>query len=476
MSPAKVISAWIQRRVRPMTVPLIVGCALLMQMLDATVITTALPAMADDLGESPVRMNIAMTAYLLSAAVFVPICGWAADRFGARRVFVLAIMLFTLSSVWCGLAQSLEQIIAGRFVQGFAGAMMVPVGRIVLLRTVPKSELVRAISFLSLPALFGPILGPALGGLLVTYTTWRWIFFMNVPIGILGVYLVFRFIEKDGGGEPAPLDFVGFVLTGICMATLVFGFDLISHADVEWPWIGGLLGLGLGSALLYYLHAQRREKPILDFSLFKIQTFRTSIIGGNLCRLAIGAVPFLLAMQLQVAFGLSAVAAGMLTFSGAVGALVMKFTAPHIYNSFGFRRALVWNAWLLGFSIVANCLFTAQTPHAVIVVVLLVSGFFRSLQLTAVNSLTYADIKPEQMGSASGMASAAQQLAISMGVAVAAFSLKMSMTLRGVDKLEAIDVVPGYLLIALSSLISGWAFSRMSADAGKALLKKEKKA
>lgn len=476
MSPIKRMSAWVQRRVRPMTVPLIVGCALLMQMLDATVITTALPAMAGDLGESPVRMNIAMTAYLLSAAVFVPVCGWAADRFGARRVFVLAIMLFTLSSVWCGLAQSLEQVIAGRFVQGFAGAMMVPVGRIVLLRTVPKSELVRAISFLSMPALFGPIMGPALGGLLVTYTTWRWIFFMNVPIGVLGVYLVFRFIQKDEGGTAAPLDFIGFVLSGICMATLVFGFDLVSHSDVEWPWLAALLAIGLGSGLLYYVHAQHREKPILDFSLFKIPTFRTSIIGGNLCRLAIGAVPFLLAMQLQVAFGLSAVAAGLLTFSGAVGALIMKFTAAPIYNAFGFRRALVWNAWLLGLSILANCLFSVETPHAVIVVVLLVSGFLRSLQLTAVNSLTYADIGPEQMGSASGMASAAQQLAISMGVAVAAFSLKVSMTMRGVEQLEAVDVLPGYVLIACASVLSGWAFSRMAPDAGKSLLKKAKKA
>lgn len=460
---------WFQRvaaRVSPMVVPLIVGCALFMQMLDATVIATALPAMGVSLGEDPVRMNVAITAYLLAVAVFVPICGWAADRFGARRVFAAAIALFTLSSMACGLAQTLPQLIAGRLAQGFAGAMMVPVGRLVLLRSVPKSEMVRAMSFLSMPALLGPIVGPALGGFLVTYTSWRWIFFINVPIGLLGVFLVMKYIKDVEGGEAAPLDLIGFALTGICLATLVFCFDAVAHGVMPWTAAVAMVAAGLFCGWLYTLHAKRTPHPILDLELLKVQTFRVSLVGGNLCRLAVGAVPFLLAMQLQVGFGLSPFAAGMLTFAGAVGALLMKVTAPPIIRRFGFRQVLMINAIFTGLSIAACLFFTEATPHVLILFVLLLGGFFRSLQLTGVNTLAYADIAPEQMGRATGLASVAQQLGISMGVAVAAFSLKISMSLRGATVLEPRDIIPGYVLIGLSYLVSIYFFRNLAPSAG----------
>lgn len=449
-----------------MVVPLIVGCALFMQMLDSTVIATALPAMAHSLGEDPVRMNVAITAYLLSVAVFVPVCGWAADRFGARRVFAAAIALFTLSSVACGMSQTLMQLILGRVVQGFAGAMMVPVGRIVLLRSVKKSEMVRAMSFLSMPALLGPIMGPALGGALVTYASWRWIFFINVPIGLLGVYLVLKYIKDIEAGTPKPLDFIGFLLTGACLASLVFCFDAVAHGVMPLPVVAAMLGGGVLCGWLYVLHARRIPNPILDFELLKVPTFFTSVMGGNLCRLAVGAVPFLLAMQLQVGFGLTPFAAGMLTFSGAVGALVMKVSAPRIIKRGGFRRVLIINAMLTGLSITACLLFTVATPHLLILAVLLLGGFFRSLQLTSVNTLAYADITSEQMGRATGLASVAQQLAISMGVALAAFTLKTSMSLRGSPVLESVDVIPGYLLIGAAFFISIYFFRGLSPTAG----------
>ncbi|MDX3904608.1 MAG: DHA2 family efflux MFS transporter permease subunit [Pigmentiphaga sp.] len=447
-------------------VPLIVGCALFMQMLDSTVIATALPAMAHSLGEDPVKLNVAITAYLLSAAVFVPICGWAADRFGARQVFASAIVLFAVSSTLCGLSQSLGQLVAGRMLQGFAGAMMVPVGRIVLLRTVPKSDLVRAMSFLSMPALLGPIFGPAVGGFLVEYGSWRWIFFMNVPIGILGVVLVLRYIKDIDGGKPQPLDFIGFLLTAVCLGTLVFCFEAVGHGVLSSTMVIALLVLGALCGVAYVKHAERSPHPILDFRLLKIPTFSISLLGGNLCRLAVGAVPFLLAMQLQVAFGMGPFAAGLLTFAGAVGALMMKMTASPIIKRFGFRRTLVVNAFLTGISIVGCVLFTPATPHAVIIIVLLLGGFFRSLQLTGVNSLAYADIGPDQMGRATGMASAVQQLAISLGVAVAAFALKTSMAARGTTVLDAYDVMPGYLVIGGAMVLSVLFFRRLAPGAG----------
>jgi MFS family permease len=321
-------------------------------------------------------------------------------------------------------------------------------------------------SFLSMPALLGPIMGPALGGALVTYASWRWIFFINVPIGLLGVYLVLKYIKDIEAGTPKPLDFIGFLLTGACLASLVFCFDAVAHGVMPLPVVAAMLGGGVLCGWLYVLHARRIPNPILDFELLKVPTFFTSVMGGNLCRLAVGAVPFLLAMQLQVGFGLTPFAAGMLTFSGAVGALVMKVSAPRIIKRGGFRRVLIINAMLTGLSITACLLFTVATPHLLILAVLLLGGFFRSLQLTSVNTLAYADITSEQMGRATGLASVAQQLAISMGVALAAFTLKTSMSLRGSPVLESVDVIPGYLLIGAAFFISIYFFRGLSPTAG----------
>jgi len=450
-------------------IPFIVGCALFMQMLDSTVVATALPAMAAALGSTPVRLNVAITSYLLAVAVFVPVSGWAADRYGARRVFIAAIALFTLSSVACALAQNVAHLVLARIVQGMAGAMMVPVGRVILLRTVPKEDLLKAMSFLSIPALVGPVIGPPLGGFMVTYMSWHWIFLINIPIGVLGIALVLHYVEDIRETGTPGLDVAGFLLSAVCLASLVSGFEALGHGLMPAWTIGALLAAGLLCGWLYVRHARRAPHPILDLSLLRIPTFAISTLGGNLCRFAVGATPFLLAMLLQVGFGLSPFQAGLITFASAAGALLMKFVATPIVRRFGFRRVLTTNALLTGGFIMVCALFTPATPVWLMIAVLLVGGFFRSLQFTGVNTLTYADIPPERMSRASSFAAMAQQLGVSLGVGVAAVTLNVSMAVRGGSALVTGDVVAGFVVIGLLCALSLASFRRLSPQAGAQL-------
>jgi len=450
-------------------IPFIVGCALFMQMLDSTVVATALPAMALALHSTPVRLNVAITSYLLAVAVFVPISGWAADRYGARRVFVAAIALFTLTSIACALSQNVTQLVLARVVQGIAGAMMVPVGRIILLRIVPKQDLLKAMSFLSIPALLGPVIGPPLGGFMVTYMSWHWIFLINIPIGILGIALVMRHVDEIREENTPGLDAWGFVLSSVCLASLVSGFESLGRGQMPvWMQLT-LLAVGLLCGLLYVRHSRHAAHPIIDLSLLRIPTFSISTLGGNLCRFAVGGMPFLLAMLLQVGFGLSPFEAGMITFASAAGALLMKFVATPIVVRFGFRRVLTINAVLTGAFIIICATFTPSTPGWLMTVLLLVGGFFRSLQFTGINTLAYADIPSERMSSASSFAAMAQQLGITLGVGVAAVTLNLSMAIRGGAHLVVGDVIVGFLVIGAICVLSVLSFRRLSPDAGAQL-------
>src|SRR5246127_2838706 len=281
-------------RTRQLVISLIVACAMFMQNLDSTIIATALPAIGNSLGESPLQLNVAITCYLLSLAVFIPISGWTADRFGARRVFSAAIVVFTLGSIGCGLANSLPMLVIARIIQGMGGAMMVPVGRLVLLRTVPKSDLVRAMSFVSVPALIGPVMGPPLGGFIVTYASWRWIFFINIPIGVLGIVLVNLLVGNLKETGRRPFDYGGFALTGIGLATLAFGFENVGRGALPTVGAVGLLAVGVICLMLYVRHARRVSHPIIDLALFSIPTYASASIGGFLFRMGLGALPFLL--------------------------------------------------------------------------------------------------------------------------------------------------------------------------------------
>ncbi len=447
-------------------IPFIVGCALFMQMLDSTVVATALPAMAASLNESVVHMNVAITSYLLAVAVFVPVSGWAADRYGAKRVFIAAILLFTLSSIACAASQNLAELVVSRVAQGLAGAMMVPVGRIIMLRKVPKAELLKAMAFLSLPALLGPLIGPPVGGFLVTYMSWHWIFLINIPVGILGIALVMHYIRDDYPIVPQRLDWPGFILSGICLATLVSGFEALGHRSLPPSALAGLIATGLCCGVLYVWHARRAPHPIIDLNLLRTPTFAIATLGGNLCRFAIGAAPFLLAILLQVGFGLSPFSAGMITFTGAIGSIAMKLVATPIIKHFGFKRVLIANALLAG-AFVALCgSFRADTPIWLMAAILIIGGFFRSLQFTAVNTLTYADLGPEDMSRASSFAATAQQLGISLGVACAAVTLNLSMAVRGGTTLTLTDIIWGFTVIGLITAASALSFARLPAGAG----------
>ena len=450
--------------------PFIVGCALLMQMLDSTVVITALPAMARDLDSDPISMNITITSYLIAVAMFVPVSGWAADRYGARRVFIAAIALFTLSSLTCALSNSLTQLVVSRVVQGLGGAMMVPVGRIILLRTIPKHNLLKAMAFLSMPALIGPMAGPPLGGLLVTYASWHWIFLINIPIGVLGIWLITRYVkELPADTAPPRLDVVGFLLSAICMAALVSGFESLGHGGPA-AWVSlTIIGTGFITGFLYVMHARRHPNPILDLKLLRIPTFRAAVLAGNLCRFAVGATPYLLALLLQIGFGMSALSAGLITFVGAIGSLLMKMAAPRILNRWGYRHVLTVNAVLTGASLAACASFTPEMPAFIMLGILLIGGFFRSLQFTAVNTLAYADIAHAGMSRASSFAAMAQQLGISLGVGVAAEALSLSMAWRGSDTLVAADVMVGFIVIGTMCALASLAFWRLAPNAGESL-------
>lgn len=429
-------------------------------------IATALPTIARSLGESPLRLNVAITCYLLSLAVFIPISGWTADRFGARRVFTGAIVVFTLGSIGCGYAHSLTALVAARIIQGMGGAMMVPVGRLVLLRTVPKSDLVRAMSYVSVPALIGPVTGPPLGGFIVTYASWRWIFFINIPIGILGIVLVNLLVADLKETGRRPFDFGGFALTGVGLATLAFGFENVGRGALPAAAVSALLTVGAICTALYVRHASRVSHPIIDLALMKIPTYAAATIGGFLFRMGLGALPFLLPLMLQVGFGLNALSSGLLTLASAVGAMTMKVTAARILRTLGFRIVLVGDAIISALFLFSYSLFRPDTPHLVIFLALLAGGFFRSLQMTSINTLSYADVPPAMLSRATSLTSMAQQLSQTAGVASGALLLQLMLLSRGQTALAAADFYPAFMGAAMISLASVPFFLRMSPDAG----------
>jgi EmrB/QacA subfamily drug resistance transporter len=430
------------------------------------VISTSLPAIAADLGEDPIALKLALTSYLLSLAIFIPASGWAADRFGTRTVFRTAIVGFTLGSILCGLSSTLPEFVAARVLQGIGGAMMVPVGRLVLVRGVPRAELVRAMTYLSVPALLGPVLGPPVGGFITTYFHWRWIFWINVPIGAVGVVLATLFIPNLKEEAPWPLDRVGFLLSGTGLAALIFGLTVAGRGFLPGSADAVLIAAGVMLVSLYILHARRVPFPIIDLKLLRVPTFFAAIVGGFFFRVGVGAIPFLLPLLFQVGFGLTPFESGSLTFVSAAGAMLMKPTAAPILRTLGFRQALLWNTLLCAGFLCVNALFRPSTPHVVVIVILLAGGFFRSLQFTALNALAFADIDNRAMSRATSFAAVGQQLSLSVGVSLGAAGLEVARSLHGGGAVLVSDFTPAFLLVAAVSATSVFMFWRLEPDAG----------
>ena len=441
-----------------------------MENLDATVLATSLPAIAKDLAANPIHLKLALTTYLLAMAVFIPASGWMADRFGAKNVFRAAMVVFAAGSIACALSTGLWSLVGARILQGIGGAMMAPVGRLIVLRTIPKSEIIGAIAWLTVPALVGPVLGPPLGGFITTYFDWRWIFWINIPVALAGLALITRYIPDVREEGTREFDLTGFLLIGpglslfLTGATLM-GLDIVSQATV---WTLTLLGAAL--LAIYVRHAYRAPVPIIDLRLLKVPTYRAGVVGGFLFRLGLGAGPFLLPLLFQFGFGMTAFQSGMMTFATGVGAMFMKTQAATILRRWGFKRVLIVNALIASVFTAIPALYTDATPTLLITGLFLIGGLSRSLQFTSINTLAYADIPPDKLSRATSFAAVGQELSGSVGVTVAALGLEAMQRLNGGSEIDTTHFPPVFLLIAAISAASILWFRLLPNDAGSALL------
>ncbi|HHK9579572.1 MFS transporter [Citrobacter sp. Cb008] len=456
---------------------LLVAGAFFMEFIDGTVIATALPDMAKSFGVQAVDLNIGISAYLITLAVLIPASGWIADRFGARKVFTLALAIFTLASVLCGLSESLESFVAMRILQGVGGALMVPVGRLAVLRTTPKHQLITAIATLTWPALVAPIIGPPLGGFITSYANWRWIFFINVPLGILAIALALRFIPDIHDDERRPFDIAGFIATSVAMVSLVYAMELLGTQQPQGWLTAGLLALGTVTFLFALHHFRRTTWPMIRLDAMSVPTFRVTLYGGSLFRASISAVPFLLLLMFQVGFGMNAFHAGSLVLAVFVGNLTIKPATTPLIRWLGFKKLLLINGALNVLALLACALITPQTPVWVILLVLYLGGVFRSIQFTGISTLAFADVHGPQMSYANTLFSTATQLAVGLGISLAAIGIRIG---DEVSEWLALGNIPGisfrlaFVAIAIICLVGMVDTLRLAHDAGSAVSSKNK--
>ena len=398
--------------------PWVVATTLFMEQLDSTIVNTAIPAMAVSLHVAPLSLKAVVTSYILSLAVCIPISGWLADRFGTRRVYAMAVGLFTAASILCGVSVSVPMLVAARILQGVSAAMMMPVGRLTVIRTFAKSELLVALNFIVIPALIGPLLGPTVGGLIVHWLSWRDIFFVNVPVGLVALWLIHKHVPDYHGDKARPLDVVGLVLFGAGIALLSWLLEIFGEHQLDVTSGAVLLLLAASLLAAYVFHANRSDHPLLRLGLFRVRTFRVSVVGGFTTRLGIGGLPFLLPLLYQLGMGLPAWESGLLMMPAAAAAMGMKLIAPRILARLGYRKVLVANTLMIGVTIGLFALVSKATPLPLVVLLGLTLGFFNSLQFTSMNSMAYADIEATDSSMASTIASSMQQMSLSFGLAV----------------------------------------------------------
>lgn len=436
-----------------------------MQQIDSTALATALPSMAVSLGVPPLRLHSAITIYLLALGVFLPVSGWIADRFGPRKVFCAALAIFSLASLVCAAADGLAELILARIVQGFGGAMMLPVARLIVVRSVSRSDLVSAMVLMSMPTVVGPALGPLLGGFLTEAVSWRWIFWINLPVAAIGIVLALLFIPEIPPGERKPFDIVGFSLSGLGIGAIIFGLDSASRGP-GWQALALAAG-GLLALMAFARHARRASNPILDLRVFRHQTFRASVFGGTLFRLGVGALPFMLPLLLQEVFGYSPFQSGAVTFASAVGAFGMRTITKRILHRFGFRKVLAANALISGFSIALCAAFTSSTAPLVMVAVVFFGGLVRALEFTSINTIAFADVREEMMSHATTLSQMAQRIAQSVGIAFAATLLHGFA--GGAAQLTNGAFSLAFLTIAFVSALSFFSFYLLPPTAGDLL-------
>jgi EmrB/QacA subfamily drug resistance transporter len=441
-------------------VPWVVATALFMEQLDSTIVNTGIPAMAASLNVTPLSLKAVVSSYILSLAVCIPVSGWMAERFGSRRVFCFAVALFTLSSVLCGLAPSSPLLVAARVPQGMAAAMMMPVGRMVMVRTFAKAELLRAMNFVIIPALIGPLLGPTVGGLIVHWLSWRDIFFVNVPVGLVALWMGWHFMPDYRNPDPPPLDVTGLALFGSGSALLSWLLEVFGEHELPATQAGVLLVLALALLAAYGWHASHTAHPLLRLSLFSVRTFRVSVLGGFVTRLGIGGLPFLLPLLFQLGLGMPAWQSGLMMMPAAAAAMFMKLISTRLLRAHGYRRVLVVNTVLIGVTMALYTLVLPATPLAVIVAIGLAQGLFNSLQFSSMNSMAYADIDERDAAMASTIASTIQQLSFSFGLACG--SLVTGWFLAGLPQTDSVEVTRAlhhaFATLAVLTLLSSMSF------------------
>ncbi len=453
-------------------VPLIVATAFFMENLDGTVITTALPQMAKTLGVNAVDMSVGITAYLITLAVFIPISGWLADRLGSRTVFGSAVGIFTFASVLCAISETVNQFMLARILQGIGGAMMVPVGRLIVLRTIPKSELVKTIALITWPGLVAPVIGPPLGGFLTTYFSWHWIFILNVPLGLLGIFLIRKYIANDLPAEKRPLDYIGFLIIGSALAFTIIGVELIgsegfSKQAIGYTTLGGVCGI------VAWFHAKKHPYPLLDFSVLKVPTFGITFFSGSFTRVLIGATPFLAPLMFQIAFGYSAFMSGLLLLAAMLGNIGLKPVTPMLLKRFGFRNIMLGNGFIAAISAMICGMLSPDSSIPGILLAMFIYGVTRSMQFTCIQTLAFVDIPPEKMSAANTLFSTISQLALGVGVALGAAIINIIVMIRAgdINSPSAMDFRITFFAVGVLILISLWGYLKLKPDAGAAVSK-----
>lgn len=453
-------------------IPFVVGFALLMENLDVTIISTAIPKMALNLNTDPISLRMALTSYLLSLAIFIPISGWIADRFGTKKIFITALIIFTIGSLCCSFAVNLGMLILSRIIQGIGGAFMMPVGRLILLKTFPRTELVKVTNYVTIPALIGPVLGPVLGGIIVSYVNWRWIFIINIPFGIAGIFFANKVLGNYIDNKIKKLDFLGFILFGLGLAGFAFAIESLGETSLQLNLTISILLASFAILVVYFIRSCYIASPFLDFTVFKIRTFRVTIIGSLLNRCGIGGMPLLFPLFFQLALGKSPMHSGLLLLPYAIAMLIMKLLVKPVLSLLGFKKLLIINTSLLGLVILVFNLIDIQAPLYLLIVIMLIYGLLSSAQLSCLNILTYVDLTEDKVSKGTSIASTVQQLAMSFGIAIATTILRYLLGINGNSfAIKAHVFHETFFLLGLITILTAFVFLFLHKNDGLATSK-----